>query len=100
MKKKQAVETSQKLIQDEEFKGRHRNSRTAFTRVRKLPFSIVIILILQKSVKRLPCRDRNVVLFFISHGDLNFVSPCLRVRIKICSCEAVHLACRRKIQMD
>ncbi len=53
MKKKQAVETSQKLIQDEEFKDRRRSGKTAFTRVRKLPFAIVIILILKKSMKSL-----------------------------------------------
>ena len=50
-KKKQSVETSQELIQDEEFKDRHRNSKTAFTRVRKLHFAIVIALVLQKSMK-------------------------------------------------
>jgi hypothetical protein len=50
-KKKQSVETSQELIQDEEFKNRHRNSETAFTRVRKLHFSLLVVLILKKSMK-------------------------------------------------
>ncbi len=45
-KKKQSVETSQELIQDEEFKDTHRNSNKAFTRTRKLPFSFLLVLIL------------------------------------------------------
>jgi hypothetical protein len=52
-KKKQSVEISQELIQDEKFKERHRNSETAFTRVRKLYFPLVLVLILQKSMKSL-----------------------------------------------
>jgi hypothetical protein len=52
-KKKQSVEISQELIQDEKFKERHRNSETAFTRVRKLYFPFVLVLILQKSMKSL-----------------------------------------------
>ena len=41
-KKKQSVETSHKLIEAEEFKDKHRKSNTAFTRVRKLPFSLLL----------------------------------------------------------
>ncbi len=66
MKKKQAVETSRKLMQDEEFKGRHRSSRIAFTRTRKLPFSIVIVLILRKSLKSLQLRLNELMLSFDS----------------------------------
>ena len=50
-KKKQSVETSQELIEDEEFKNKHRKSNKAFTRVRKLHFSLLLVLILQKSMK-------------------------------------------------
>lgn len=52
-KKQQSVETSQELIQDEEFKDRHRTSEKVFTRTRKLYFSLLIVLVLRKSVKSL-----------------------------------------------
>ncbi|MDM8560167.1 hypothetical protein [Candidatus Parabeggiatoa sp. HSG14] len=40
---KKSVETSQEFIQNEEFKERHRKSKTAFTRVRKLYFPLVLV---------------------------------------------------------
>lgn len=52
-KKQQSVETSQELIQNEEFKKRHRTSEKVFTRTRKLYFSLLIVLVLRKSVKSL-----------------------------------------------
>jgi hypothetical protein len=52
-KKQQSVEISQELIQDEEFKDRHRTSQKVFTRTRKLYFSLLMVLILRKSVKSL-----------------------------------------------
>jgi hypothetical protein len=47
------VETSRGLIEDEAFKNRHRESSKAFTRVRGLPFALMLVLILRKSVKSL-----------------------------------------------
>jgi len=44
---------SQKLIEDEEFKNRHKSKKEVFTRIRKLHFSLVVVLILQKSLKSL-----------------------------------------------
>jgi hypothetical protein len=70
-KKKQSVETSQELIQDEEFKKRHRNSKTAFTRTRKLSFSLVIVLILQKSMKSLQLILNELTLAFDSNTVTN-----------------------------
>ena len=52
-KKTEAVEISRKLLRDEEFKGRHRAKATAFTRIRTLTFSCLIILLLKKSLKSL-----------------------------------------------
>ena len=51
------IETTRHLLTDEGFKGRHRVSDRAFTRVRCLPFAVVLVLILRKSVKSL----QNVV---------------------------------------
>jgi len=51
MKKKQLLEKSQELINSETFKERHRASEKYFTRTRKLCFSLLIILIIRKSVK-------------------------------------------------
>lgn len=51
------IETTRHLLTDEEFKSRHRASEQAFTRVRCLPFAMVLVLILRKSVKSL----QNVV---------------------------------------
>ena len=54
-KKTQAVETSRELIGDEGFKNRHRKTEVMFTRLRSLPFALVLILVLRKSVKSLQC---------------------------------------------
>jgi hypothetical protein len=51
------IETTRHLLADEGFKSRHRASAQAFTRVRCLPFAVVLVLILRKSVKSL----QNVV---------------------------------------
>ena len=51
------IETTRRLLADEGFKSRHRASDQAFTRVRCLPFAVVLVLILRKSVKSL----QNVV---------------------------------------
>ena len=51
------IETTRHLLTDEGFKSRHRASEQAFTRVRCLPFAMVLVLILRKSVKSL----QNVV---------------------------------------
>ena len=51
------IETTRRLLAAEGFKSRHRASAQAFTRVRCLPFAVVLVLILRKSVKSL----QNVV---------------------------------------
>ena len=51
------IETTRRLLTDEEFKGRHRVNDQVFTRVRCLPFALVLVLILRNSVKSL----QNVV---------------------------------------
>ncbi|MDG4556298.1 MAG: hypothetical protein P9F19_02710 [Candidatus Contendobacter sp.] len=51
------IETTRHLLADEGFKSRHRASAQAFTRVRRLPVAVVLVLILRKSVKPL----QNVV---------------------------------------
>jgi len=50
-KKKQTIEENRNLIKDESFKNRHRVAEKFFTRIRKLYFSLLLILILRKSVK-------------------------------------------------
>ena len=45
-KKKQSNDPSQELIQDFDFKDRHRNNETAFTRVRQLHFPLLLVLML------------------------------------------------------
>jgi hypothetical protein len=47
------VETSRELITDKGFKSRHRWTERVFTRVRRLPFEMVLVLILRKSMKSL-----------------------------------------------
>ena len=47
------IETTRHLLTDAGFKSRHRASDRAFTRVRCLPFAVVLVLILRKSVKSL-----------------------------------------------
>ena len=51
MKKTQLIEQSQELINSETLSVRHRASEKCFTRTRKLFFSLLIILIIRKSVK-------------------------------------------------
>ncbi|NEX23808.1 IS4 family transposase, partial [Thiorhodococcus mannitoliphagus] len=51
------LETTRRLVADEAFKNRHRTTAKAFTRVRQLPFALVITLVLRKSMKSL----QNVV---------------------------------------
>ncbi len=50
-KKNQAVRTAKELLNDPSFKAEHRISPKFFTRDRKLTFIIVVLLILQKSLK-------------------------------------------------
>ena len=45
------------MIEDQDFKGRHRARQKDFTRVRSLPFELVLVLVMRKSVKSL----QNVV---------------------------------------
>ena len=47
------IDTTRHLLTDEGFKRRHRASDKAFTRVRCLPFAVVLVLILRKGVKSL-----------------------------------------------
>jgi hypothetical protein len=51
--REQALETTRKLIVDTEFKCRHRSAENAFVRSRRLPFALVLTLILRKGVKSL-----------------------------------------------
>ena len=44
------------MIESEWFKEQHRKMKEAFTRVRKLTFPVIIVFILQKSVKSLQLR--------------------------------------------
>jgi hypothetical protein len=43
-----AIEITRRLLNGEGFKSRHRASDQAFTRVRCLPFAIVLVLTLRK----------------------------------------------------
>ena len=56
-KKHQAIEVSKEQIEAKEFKALHRHSEKFFTRDRRLPFSLVLVLVLRNSVKSL----QNVV---------------------------------------
>jgi hypothetical protein len=47
------VETTRTLLGDQAFSARHRVSPQAFTRVRALPFALVVALIMRKGVKSL-----------------------------------------------
>jgi hypothetical protein len=47
------VETTRRLLGDQAFSARHRASPQAFTRVRALPFALVVALIMRKGVKSL-----------------------------------------------
>ncbi len=50
-KPQQVVNNTKKLLKDEEFKSHHRTSPKVFRRERKLTFSLVILLIMQKTMK-------------------------------------------------
>ena len=54
-KKTEAVNISRDLIEDENFKKRNRKTEKMFTRLRSLPFGLVLIMVLRKSVKSLQC---------------------------------------------
>ena len=51
------MEITRQQIENEDFKNRHRKTAKAFTRIRSLPFALVMVLIMRKSVKSL----QNVV---------------------------------------
>lgn len=70
LKRIQALETTRRLVADEAFKNRHRTTAKAFTRVRQLPFALVITLVLRKSMKSL----QNVVNEAMSWLDAEPVS--------------------------
>lgn len=57
MKRLQTLETTRRTLADDAFKNRHRTTDKAFTRVRQLPFALVVTLVLRKSMKSL----QNVV---------------------------------------
>jgi hypothetical protein len=59
-KPQQVVNTTKKLLKDEEFKSHHRTSPKVFLRERKLTFSLVILLILQKTMKSIQLRLTEV----------------------------------------
>jgi len=48
-KKKQTIEENRNLIKDESFKNRHRVAEKFFTRIRKLYFSLLLILFCEKA---------------------------------------------------
>jgi hypothetical protein len=52
-KPQQVVNTTKKLLKDEEFKSHHRTSPKVFLRERKLTFCLVMLLIMQKTMKSL-----------------------------------------------
>ncbi|MGZ5585336.1 MAG: hypothetical protein ACXWE4_01540 [Methylobacter sp.] len=52
-KKIQALKASREQIEDKCFKKRHSKTQSAFTCIRSLPFVMVLVLILRKSVKSL-----------------------------------------------
>jgi hypothetical protein len=57
LKPEQALETTRRVLASEVFKNRHRTTAKVFTRVRQLPFALVLTLVLRKSMKSL----QNVV---------------------------------------
>jgi hypothetical protein len=57
LKRNWIIEISRKLMNENSFKDKHRATKEAFTRARKLPFELVLVMILRKSVKSL----QNVV---------------------------------------
>lgn len=61
-RKAQAIEKSRELIKDDSFKARNRKSENMFTRIRCLPFELVLIMILRKSTKSLQCIVNETVI--------------------------------------
>lgn len=55
MKEKECIEASRELINNDDFRSRHRTSDRYFTRCRKLTFVVMMMLLLRKSVKSLQC---------------------------------------------
>lgn len=47
------MEQIREQLEDESFKNRHRQTAKAFTRVRRLPFGLLMVLMMRKSVKSL-----------------------------------------------
>ncbi len=60
------LRTIRALLADRSFLDRHRISPKAFTRNRKLPFSFVVLIVLQKTVKSLQLHLHE---FFAGLGD-------------------------------
>jgi hypothetical protein len=63
--KKRVVRNARMLIRDVNFAARHRNNEKAFTRKRLLPFEVVVLLVLQKSLKSVQLHLRE---FFAKLG--------------------------------
>ncbi|MFI3219623.1 MAG: hypothetical protein QX189_10955 [Methylococcales bacterium] len=61
-RKAQAIEKSRELIKDDSFNARNRKSENMFTRIRCLPFELVLIMILRKSTKSLQCIVNETVI--------------------------------------
>ena len=57
-----SIKIARELLQSHEFKERYKNTPTAFTRTRKLHFSTLIVLMLQKGLKSLQLRLNELVL--------------------------------------
>jgi len=55
-KTNKVIEENQRMIESEWFKKQHCKVKEAFTRIRKLSFPVMIVFILQKSVKSLQLR--------------------------------------------
>ena len=64
-----AIESTRRLLNDEGFKRRHRASDQAFTRVRCLPFAVVLVVILRKSVKSLQNVVNEAMAWLMVAGD-------------------------------
>lgn len=64
MKKEKTIDISRELLNDDEFKSRHRKESKFFTRNRVLTFSIVAMLILQKSMKSIQLILNEFTSFF------------------------------------
>ena len=51
-KKQLAIEVSKEQIEAKEFKALHRHSEKSFTRDRRLPFSLVLVLVLVLKMRK------------------------------------------------